>query len=114
MELMNRILLRVTPFVIICNTPDEQTYFGQMLLKAKSQARTKAYSQLKDLPLSYYTRAKTSTNQQQAVDDYIRFLFLTNNKTSSEAHNKTSSEAQEAQKFLISYDTELKTDGVFR
>jgi len=89
-----------------CNTPDEQTYFEQMLLKAKSQVRTKAYSELKDLPLSYYTRAKSSANNQQAVEDYIRFLFLTNNKKGSEA--------VEAQKFLVSYDPELKTDGVFR
>lgn len=85
---------------------DRETYMRAMLEEIKSQAQQKALYQLSQLPLSYYTRARTSANRQQSVEDYLRFLFLTNSKSGGEAI--------EAQRALVAYDPELKTDGVMR
>jgi hypothetical protein len=85
---------------------DRESYIRQMLDDVKGQARQKAYYQLAELPLSYYKRAHSSASRQQSVEDYLRFLFLT--------RDKTGSEAQEAQRALVAYDPELKTDGVLR
>lgn len=90
-----------------CNeVGDEGSYMRAMLDEVKSQAQQRALYQLSQLPLSYYTRARTSANRQQSVEDYLRFLFLTNSKGSGEA--------LEAQRALVAYDPELKTDGVMR
>jgi len=85
---------------------DEQSYLRQMLDTVKAGAQRRAQAHLSDLPLSYFTRARSSANRQQAAEDYLRFLFLT--------RNKTSGEALEAQRALLDFDPELKTDGVLR
>jgi hypothetical protein len=90
----------------VCNIPDKMTFVEQMTSKIKGEARMKAFEQLRALPFSYYTRARSAANRQQAVEDYLRFLFLT--------RDKGGSEAQEAQKALLAYDPELKTDGILR
>ena len=79
---------------------------GEMLNRVRNDARAQASVQLRALPFSYLRRAKTAANRQQSVEDYLRFLFLTGSKESEEA--------QEAQRALIAYDAELKTDGVLR
>lgn len=89
-----------------CSLPDNETYVAQMIDQIKSRARVAALSQLDSLPLSYYTRAKSAANRQRAVEDYLRFLFMT--------RDKSGSEAKEAQGFLVAFDPELKTDGVMR
>jgi hypothetical protein len=85
---------------------DAGSYMRQMLDEVKSGAQQRALSQLSQLPLSYYARARSSANRQQAVEDYLRFVFLT--------RDKSGAEAQEAQRALVAYDPELKTDGVLR
>lgn len=90
----------------VCDIPHKAAFIEQMGRKVKGEARAKAYEQLRALPLSYYTRARSAANRQQAIEDYLRFLFLT--------RDKNGSEAQEAQNALLAYDPELKTDGVLR
>jgi hypothetical protein len=90
----------------ICALPNDEAYLSEMINKLRADARSQAYAQLSSLPLGYYARARTSANRQQAVEDYLRFLFLT--------REKQSSEALEAQRNILSYDQELKTDGVMR
>ncbi|MBV8855791.1 MAG: hypothetical protein JOZ02_02420 [Acidobacteria bacterium] len=85
---------------------DAGLYMRQMIEQVKGGAQQRALSQLSQLPLSYYARARTSANRQQAVEDYLRFIFLT--------RDKGSAEVQEAQRTLVAYDPELKTDGVMR
>lgn len=85
---------------------DEGSYMRTMLDEVKGQAQQKAFYQLSQLPLSYYARARSSANRQQSIEDYLRFLFLTGSKGSSEA--------LEAQRALVAFDPELKTDGVMR
>jgi hypothetical protein len=89
-----------------CPEPDRRAFFGGIAGKIKNDAHRMALAQLRDLPLSYYKRAQTSTNRQQSVEDYLRFVFLTGNKTGSEA--------QQAKAFVVAYDPELNTDGVLR
>ena len=85
---------------------DDAGYLDQMTAQIKGQARLRAQGLLQDLPLSYYTRARSALNKPQAVEDYLRFLFLTGDKNSAEARS--------AQKFLLDFDLELKTDGILR
>ncbi len=85
---------------------DEGSYLRQMIEQVKSGAQQRALHQLSQLPMSYYARARSSANRQQAVEDYLRFIFLT--------RDKGGAEAQEAQRALIAYDPELKSDGVLR
>jgi hypothetical protein len=85
---------------------DAGSSMRQMLEQVKSGAQQRALFQLSQLPLSYYARARSSANRQQAVEDYLRFLFLT--------QAKSGGEALEAQRALVAYDPELKTDGVLR
>ena len=85
---------------------DESGYLESMASQLRSGASSLAYSILRDLPMNYYRRAKSSTNRQQSVEDYLRFLFLTGDKSAAEA--------EEAKKFLFAFDTELRTDGVLR
>ena len=89
-----------------CDVPDRMTLLSQMTAKLRSDARSRAYEQLRALPLSYYTRARSSSNRQQAVEDYLRFLFLT--------RDKGGEQALEAQRALVAHDPELKTDGLLR
>lgn len=89
-----------------CIVPDTGTFLSQMTEQIKRQAHLKAYEQLRALPLSYYARARSSANRQQAIEDYLRFIFLT--------RDKSGEQAQEAQRALVAYDPELKTDGVLR
>ena len=90
-----------------CNRiQDESVYMNRMSSQLRSDASIRASALLRDLPFSYYKRAKTSVNRQQAVEDYLRFLFLTGAKTGAEA--------EDAKRFLLDFDAELKTDGVLR
>lgn len=89
-----------------CDVGSEQAYFSQMLQKIKNDAYTVAIAQLRALPANYYVRARSAANRQQSIEDYVRFLFL--------VQDKSKSEAQEAQRILISFDPELRTDGVLR
>jgi hypothetical protein len=90
----------------ICRIDDEGTYLRQMFNKIRSEAHLKAVDSLRGLPSSYYRRAQSSANKQQAVESYLRFLFLTSNKSGSDA--------EQAKALLIAYDPELNTDGVLR
>jgi hypothetical protein len=88
-----------------CQISDEPTYLSQMFAKVNTDAQMRAAETLRAFPLSYYRRAQSSANKSQAVESYLRFLFLSSNKSGSEA--------EQAKSFLISYDPELSTDGVF-
>lgn len=90
----------------MCQVDDEGTYLSQMFTKIRNDAQQRAVETLRELPSSYYRRAQSSANKAQAVESYLRFLFLTNNKLGGEA--------EQAKAFLISYDPELSTDGVVR
>ncbi|HEX7957998.1 MAG TPA: hypothetical protein VF508_13700, partial [Pyrinomonadaceae bacterium] len=90
----------------VCNVQSQESYMGDMAGRVMNDARARAFAQLSALPSGYYKRARTATNRQQAVEDYLRFLFLT--------REKGGGEAQEAQRALLAYDPELKTDGVLR
>ncbi len=89
-----------------CPEPNREALFGGIVLKIKQEAHRIALTQLRDLPFSYYKRAQSSPNRQQSVEDYLRFVFL--------SRDKSGSEAQQARAFLIAYDPELTTDGVMR
>jgi len=89
-----------------CPPPDTGGFFGAIVAKIKREAHSMAIAELRELPFSYYKRAQRTTNRQQSVEDYLCFLFLTNNKSGGEA--------QEAKAFLSSYDPELTTDGILR
>lgn len=90
-----------------CNQiQDESGYLDKLTNQLKADASSRAYTLLRDLPVSYLKRAKTAANRQQSVEDYLRFLFLTSEKTGDEA--------LESKKFLLAFDPELKTDGVLR
>lgn len=90
----------------ICQLSDEGTYLSQMFTKISNDAQSRAVGTLRELPSTYYRRAQTSANKAQAIESYLRFLFLTNNKSGSEA--------EQAKAFLVAYDPELSTDGVVR
>jgi hypothetical protein len=93
----------------ICNISDEVTYMRQMTDDIRNKALITASSQLVSLPFGYYQRARanaTSINKQKAMEDYIRFLFLTKEKNGAEA--------QEARRSLAAYDVDLTTDGLLR
>jgi hypothetical protein len=89
-----------------CPEADRRSFFGGIVTKIKRDAHISAVSQLRELPLSYYKRAQSTPNRQQSVEDYLRFVFLT--------RDKSSSEAEQAKSFLLAYDPELKTDGILR
>ena len=89
-----------------CATPDPREFFGRITAKIKSEAFTHATTQLRELPLSYYRRAQSAANRQQSVEDYLRFVFLT--------QNKSGTEAQQAKAFVVAFDPELTTDGIIR
>jgi len=91
---------------VVCNLAGETDFETQMINEVKREAHVRVAEQLRSLPLSYYARARGAANRQQAVEDYLRFLFLTSNKETGEA--------QDARSFLVGYDPELKTDGVLR
>src|SRR5258705_351779 len=90
----------------MCRIDDEGTYLNKMFNKIRSEAHLRAVESLRGLPSSYYRRAQSSATKQQAIESYLRFLFLTSNKSGTEA--------EQAKGFLIAYDTELNTDGVLR
>lgn len=90
----------------ICQLADESTYLSQMFTKISNDAQSRAVGFLRELPSSYYRRAQSSANKAQAIESYMRFLFLTSNKSGSDA--------EQAKAFLIAYDPELSTDGVLR
>lgn len=90
----------------ICQLADESTYLSQMFTKISNDAQSRSVGILRELPSSYYRRAQSSANKAQAIESYMRFLFLTSNKSGSEA--------EQAKAFLIAYDPELSTDGVLR
>lgn len=87
-----------------CNIQPDETYISQMAAKIINDARSLASSEVIGLPRSYYQSARSATNRQESVEDYLRFLFLT--------RDKMGTDAQSAKAFLLSIDPELKTDGV--
>ena len=89
-----------------CQINDEGTYLSQMFSKMQTDARPIAVRTLQSLPASYYNRAQSAANKQQAIESYLRFLFLTSNKTGSEA--------DQARAYLVAYDPELSSDGILR
>jgi hypothetical protein len=89
-----------------CDICDAQSYLFQMVEKIKGDAYNAAASQLGAMPLSYYTRARSATNRQQGIEDYLRYLFLT--------RDKSGNEIQETQRLLVAFDPELSTDGILR
>ncbi len=89
-----------------CPTPDPREFFGRIAGKIKSDSFMHATAQLRELPLSYFRRAQTAANRQQSVEDYLRFVFLT--------RDKSGTEAQQAKAYLVAFDPELTTDGVIR
>lgn len=90
----------------VCQLGDEATYLSKMFTKVRNDAQVRALDTLRSLPSSYYRRAQTAPNKAQAVESYLRFLFLTSYKSGSEA--------EQAKSFLSSYDPELTTDGIMR
>jgi len=90
----------------MCRVDDEGTYLSQMFSKMQGEARMKAVDSLRAVPGSYYSRAQSAANKQQAIESYLRFLFLTSNKSGSEA--------EQAKAFLVAYDPELSSDGQLR
>lgn len=90
----------------MCPEPNTGAFFGGIVGKIKRDAHLLAVAQLRELPLSYYKRAQSSANRQQSIEDYLRFVFLTGDKSSSEA--------EQARGALIAFDPELTTDGVLR
>lgn len=89
-----------------CPPPDRAAFFGTLVAKIKGEAHLAAVTELRNLPFSYYKRAQSTPNRQQSVEDYLRFIFLT--------RDKSSAEAEQAKSFLLAYDPELKTDGILR
>jgi hypothetical protein len=89
-----------------CPPPDPREFFGRIAGKIKSDAFLHATTQLRELPLSYYRRAQSAANRQQSVEDYLRFVFLT--------RDKSGTEAQQAKAYVVAFDPELTTDGVIR
>lgn len=90
----------------ICNVPDDGTYMGRMLSKVKREAQSTALRSLRELPMKYYGRAVIGASKQQAVEDYLCFVFLT--------AEKDSSQARQARRAALEFDSELSTDGVMR
>jgi hypothetical protein len=90
----------------VCDIGDEQSYLFQMIEKLKGDSYSIAVAQLGQLPLSYYERARTATNRQQGVEDYLRYLFLTKDKNGNEAREATNA--------VVAFDPELSTDAVMR
>lgn len=89
-----------------CNVADEGAYVSQMIAKIKRDAHLRATAYLQQLPQSYYARARGAANRQQAVEDYLFYLFLTRDKTGEQAAS--------ALQFVSAFDPELKSDGVLR
>jgi hypothetical protein len=90
----------------MCQINDEGTYLSQMFTKMQADARPVAIQTLRSLPTSYYNRAQAAANKQQAIESYLRYLFLTSNKTGAEANH--------ARAYLVAYDPELSSDGILR
>jgi len=90
----------------VCRIDDEGTYLSKMVNKISNEAHLRAVESLRGLPSSYYKRAQSSANKQQAIESYLRFLFLTSNKSGTEG--------EQAKAFLIAYDPELGSDGILR
>lgn len=90
----------------MCEISDEGTYLNQMFSKMQSDARLAAIRTLQSLPASYYSRAQSAANKQQTIENYLRYLFLTSNKTGAEA--------DQARAYLVAYDPELSSDGILR
>lgn len=90
----------------ICQISDEGTYLSQMFTKMQADARPIAVRTLQSLPASYYNRAQSAANKQQAIESYLRYLFLTSDKTGPQAN--------QARAYLVAYDPELSSDGILR
>jgi hypothetical protein len=89
-----------------CPEPNTGAFFGAIVGNIKRDAHLLAVAQLRELPLSYYKRAQSAANRQQSIEDYLRFVFLTGDKSGSQA--------EQARAALIAFDPELTTDGVLR
>jgi len=89
-----------------CQIYDEGTYLSQMFTKMQADARPSAIRTLQSLPASYYNRAQSAANKQQAIESYLRYLFLTSDKTGTQA--------DQARSYLVAYDPELSSDGILR
>ncbi len=90
----------------MCQISDEGTYLSQMFTKMQADARPVAIRTLQSLPASYYNRAQSAANKQQAIESYLRYLFLTSDKTGAQA--------DQARSYLVAYDPELSSDGILR
>jgi hypothetical protein len=90
----------------MCQINDEGTYLSQMFTKMQADARPSAIRTLQSLPASYYNRAQSAANKQQAIESYLRYLFLTSDKTGTQA--------DQARAYLVAYDPELSSDGILR
>jgi len=90
----------------MCQINDEGTYLNQMFTKMQADARPSAIRTLQSLPASYYNRAQSAANKQQAIESYLRYLFLTSDKTGTQA--------DQARAYLVAYDPELGSDGILR
>jgi hypothetical protein len=90
----------------MCQISDESTYLSQMFTKMQADARPIAIRTLQSLPTSYFNRAQSAANKQQAIESYLRYLFLTSNKNGPQA--------DQARTYLVAYDPELSSDGIVR
>lgn len=89
-----------------CNVADGSVFLEAMIGDIRNQAISVAATQLRSMPLGYYRLAKTSSDKNASAEKYIRYLFLTDLKDSTEA--------QEARRALLAIDPELETDGELR
>jgi hypothetical protein len=89
-----------------CDLSDGSTYLERMINDVRTQSISAASGQLRAMPLGYYNLAKTSADKNVAAEKYIRYMFLTGQKSSAEA--------QDARKRLLDIDPELDTDGELR
>lgn len=90
----------------MCQINDEGTYLSQMFTKMQADARPSAIRTLQSLPASYYNRGQSAANKQQAIESYLRYLFLTSDKTGTQA--------EQARSYLVAFDPELSSDGILR
>ena len=78
---------------------------GEMVNRVRNDARAQASVQLRALPLNYLRRAKSATTASSPLKT-LRVPFPDGRQSEEEA--------LEAQRALIAFDPELKTDGVLR
>jgi hypothetical protein len=83
-----------------CYLSSESSYLGRMIDKVKAEARSKVYIQLKTFPERLYRRAISASSREQAVEEFLNFLFITSDRSGDEAI--------QAMNYISSYDPDLK------